>query len=290
MFSVSSKALLKQNGSELGCTLLRNKCGEASPNIGLEASAFVKYSCGQTSYEKAIKIRSGNGPDDSNSETKLSNEVEECKQNQFPRDTSDCRSVKLQKGKLCLRRDVVYKNLFRAIRATLWDDFLKVMPEEKYSRGKKGCPIFQERIIEFYENHTNFKQVATRIFDESVGGEVAFIEIMASFMTSTIFLATKSEQSKKIAKQIKLILKNYKPNIFKLLLKFERLRLFFQVLEESGISLQIIHKKHACLVEIDKRKIIEARYTAAIKTIINYGTDHELLPGCTNFDQIKPSL
>ncbi|CAI2374583.1 unnamed protein product [Moneuplotes crassus] len=274
---VNDRLSLNQEGIRQGPILLENKCFTNNSGLNLSGSAFAKYSNENTNVAKVVKTKTPKESNDSSPVTKTSGDAEELKDELCDRSTSNCGLYKPFEGKFTLRKDVVYKNLFRAIRATVWDDFVNIMPHEKYSRGRSGCTLFQQKVMEFYLKHTNYKEVVTKIFHESAGGEVAFVEILASFMTSRIFFKTKSVQTRKIAKDIKVIVKNYKSNLMMKIMKHERLWLFFQVLDESGKALEIIRSRNAWMTDENRKKAVEDRYMEGIRTIANYGRDRQLL-------------
>jgi hypothetical protein len=166
------------------------------------------------------------------------------------------------------RRDVIYKNLIRSIRRFMMAKFNEDNYGCQFSRKTRGCEIFKVKLEIFWVKH--FSSSSPWPFAKNFKCDDDFIQILATFMTSSYFIPRRPAFIKKIAKSIKSAVKTFSPKTYFKFFAIIQVSGFFAELKESGFLDKMIE-------ESSNLKASKDVYERAIDSIINFREHPELM-------------
>jgi len=165
------------------------------------------------------------------------------------------------KGKHSERRDVVYKNILRAVKTFLNEDF------KKASDGKKS---FSSCFAAFLKSLPDIASKIPKIFGRGTTGEHNFKQAMLVFLGEKCYLHEKTKDTKIVEKQLKKCVKTFTINSYTSLFKFRIIQQMFELLLDSRYI-------HTIITTRENMKISEPRYLEAVSSIIAFQTHPSLM-------------
>ncbi|CAI2386444.1 unnamed protein product [Moneuplotes crassus] len=161
------------------------------------------------------------------------------------------------------RRDVIYKNLLRAVRTILCEQFRELSTGAHFSRKTTGCVVFKMKIEQFLEKDKKFKQFVPEVFGEGPNGMQYFTEVLSIFLEESWYYPNKRKEMKEATKILKKCTKSFTIGCYTKLFKFRGIQLFFNLLLKSGFIQEIINQR-------DNMQKCPDRYIEGVESIINF--------------------
>lgn len=175
--------------------------------------------------------------------------------------------TKMHKAKHATRRDVIYKNLLRAIRTTLLSEFQQFCEGTPVLKQTKGI---QEKVIQFYQSRLDLQKYISLVFGEGTQGQEYFLEVLSMFLDEYSHYPHKTEGLKDVNKLLKKCVKSFTIDSYTKLFKSRSIQLLFTVLAKSGFTDKIISERPNFALN-------KERYQQAVESVMDFSTCSSLM-------------